>query len=144
MTPSWPLRQETNGLTGDPRDDAEVAVVVQQRQAVQLRGRGDDKIHRPRAPVLAFTRQLALHVPGTGEGTVVHRHPAEQRPEVRDAPLPVGRGPRAVEELQLGDRAHRDQARRGGLVPAEGFGARPHEPGQRAGVDQELRRGHRR
>ena len=32
-----------DGLAGDPRDDAEVAVMVQQRQAVQLRGRGNDK-----------------------------------------------------------------------------------------------------
>ena len=45
------------------------------------------------------------------ERAVVHRHPTEQGPEVRDAPLPVGRGPRAVEELQLGDGAHRDQTR---------------------------------
>src|SRR6185437_14818257 len=41
------------------------------------------------------------------------------------APLTVSLWPRAGDEFQFGDRAHRDKARRGGLVPAEGFGARP-------------------
>jgi len=40
-----PIR--TSGqLSGDVRDDAEVAVMVQQRQAVQFGGRRQDQIHR--------------------------------------------------------------------------------------------------
>ena len=43
-----------DGLAGHPRDHPEVAVVMQQRQPVQFRDRGDHEVDRAGAPVLAL------------------------------------------------------------------------------------------
>jgi hypothetical protein len=119
-------------------------VAVQQRQAGQFRRRGEDEVYWPGAPVLALAGELALHLPGTQVCLVMDGYPAEQGAQVLDHALAVGRRAGTVEELQLGNRAHRDKASRGRLIPSQRHRARAHQPRQRARVDEELRGTHRR
>jgi hypothetical protein len=119
-------------------------VVVQQGQAVQFSGRRHHKVYRASAAMLRPAGQLTLDFPGACVSVVVHGHPAEQGAHVLDTLLAVRGGAGAVEELQLGDGADRDQAGGRGLIPAERLCPRVQQPGQRARVDQELGRGHRR
>jgi hypothetical protein len=96
------------GLPGDPGDGGKVPVVMEQRQAKQFRGRGDDKVHRPGAAVLTQGGEVALHLPRASVRTVMDRHPAEGGPQIPERVFAVLSGSGAVEELQLGDRADRD------------------------------------
>src|SRR5260370_25484861 len=79
MTPSWPRSVPAYRLAGDPRDHAEVAVVVQQGQAVQFRRRGHHQVHPAPAPVLALRGQLAQYAPRSGLRPFPPPPPAEHR-----------------------------------------------------------------
>ena len=132
------------GLPGDTRDQPEVMVVVQQREAMQLRGRRDNQVDRSTTPVLPSRGELILNFPRSRVSTVVDRHPAERGPYVLDGRGPIGRRSRTIEELQLGDRTQRQQSRRDRLIPAERLGAFAHEPDERTCVDEKLGWRHRR
>jgi hypothetical protein len=110
---------------------------------LQLGRRGDDEIHRTRTAMLSLFGESLLDLPGAVVGAVVDGNPTEDQSHVLDAARPVGGRPGAVEELKLGDRAGGDEP---GccLVPAVLLRVLAHEPSERAGVDQELGRVHRR
>jgi hypothetical protein len=63
------------GLAGDLGDQVEAAVVVEEGQAVQFGGGGDDRVYRAGAAMLTQGGELTLDLPGAGIGAVVDREP---------------------------------------------------------------------
>ncbi|MDQ0942328.1 hypothetical protein QFZ67_004033 [Streptomyces sp. V1I1] len=139
-----PLSVPLESLAGHCRDAGEVVVAVQEGEPLQLGRRGDDEIHRTRTAMLSLFGESFLDLPGAVVGAVVDGNPTEDQPHVLDAARTVGGRPGAVEELKLGDRAGGDEPGGCRLVPAVLLRVLAHEPSERAGVDQELGRVHRR
>jgi len=106
------------GLPGHGRDALEVPVTMQQGQTLEFGRRRHDEIYGSGAAVLPSLGQCFLDLPRAIESAVVHRHPPKQQPHVLDALSSVRGGAGAVEKLQLGDRAGRDEPGCCRLIPA--------------------------
>jgi hypothetical protein len=130
-------------LPGYGRDAFEVPIAVQQSQSLQFCRGGDNEIHRPGAAVLAALSERFLDLPGAVIGPVVDGNPAEYQPHVLYALRTVSSRASAV-ELELGDRTYGNQPARCCLIQTVPFRVTVHESREGAGIDEELRRGHRR
>ncbi len=118
--------------------------MVQQGQTLEFRRGGHDEIYGSGAAVLPSLGQCFLDLPRAIESAVVNRYPSEQQPHVLDALRAIRGGAGAVEKFEFGDGAGRDESGCCRLIPAVLLGIVVQEARQRAGVNQEQRRVHRR
>jgi len=104
------VSDQLDRLMSHGRDRLVVAIVTQHGEALAFCGSGDQQVHRPGRPVhSAFCQQL-LDFVGALADAVRHRRPAEQVVQQPLLSQPIGQRSRGIEELQLDDRAYRDDA----------------------------------
>jgi hypothetical protein len=96
-------------LPGYGCDAFEVAVAMEQGQALQFGGGGHQKVHRSGAAVLSALGECLLDLPRSVVGAVIDRYPSAQQSHVLDALDAVRGGSCIAAESELGDRADRDQ-----------------------------------
>src|SRR5208282_1178428 len=104
------IGDELDRLAGDRRHGLVIAIVAQHGQPLALRGGGNEQVYRASRPVRPGPGQQLLNFISALVYRLGHRHPAEQ---VVHQPLllqPVGQRTRRIQELQLDDRAGRDDA----------------------------------